>query len=90
MKIMNINLTEEQEKEIKKDMDNDFKKSIARIDILNELDKLKIINNSKNEYLICYNDNPNIIGKGETLKASYLDLLKKTNGNNNNNNNNKN
>lgn len=84
MKRMNIDLTPEEKETIKKDMCNQLKKSIARIDILNELEKLEV-KIDENEYMIYYIDNPYTAGRGETLKESYLDLLKRVgeaNGNN--------
>lgn len=84
MKRMNIDLTPKEQEAIKKNMYNQVVKSITRIDMLDELEKLEV-RIYENEYMIYYTDNPDIAGKGKTLKEGYLNLLKKVgeaNGNN--------
>lgn len=72
MKIMNLDkLTEEQKEEIREDT---IKKSIARIDILNELDKLEVFFKD-DKYYVNYKNDKRIQGSGETLKEAYLNLL---------------
>lgn len=72
MKIMNLDkLTEEQKEEIREDT---IKKSIARIDILNEFDKLEVLFKD-DKYYVNYINDKRIQGSGETLKEAYLNLL---------------